>query len=284
MKPPVEKARKEKENPAGAHPPGGSRQYVGGSAPPIPPSRRQGRNGLFSLPQMRAPSGSPASARPSRTRRQTGCPSVLVEEVRAAPRAQIARGAATQALRAPGTRGPAQILKKTLEGPQARPQGWRAEARPGASSGGESRAPHPSGFSVSALDRHRGQAEAVVERGLHPRAEPRRREASESVGPARIMQGERAGRPRLLPSPGRWPRRAQVTALLGSGSLAGGRAGQEAGAWGGPAGGSGSGRAAPRPGARAGFSRVSVALCPDPGRTKASWVRRHGPAFQSLPN
>lgn len=45
----------------------------------------------------------------------------------------------------------------------------------------------------------------MVERGLHPRAEPRRREASESVGPARIMQGkgrgERAGRPRLLPSP-----------------------------------------------------------------------------------
>lgn len=107
LKPPVEKVRKEKENPAGAHPPGGSRQYVGGSAPPIPPSRRQGRNGLFSLPQMRAPSGSPASARPSRTRRQTGCPSILVEEVRAAPRAQIARdaGARLKSSRKP-SRGP----------------------------------------------------------------------------------------------------------------------------------------------------------------------------------
>lgn len=121
LKPPVEKARKEKENAAGAHLPGGSRQYVGGSAPPIPPSRRQGRNGLFSLPQMRAPSGSPASARPSRTRRQTGCPSILVEEVRAAPRAQIARGAATQALRAPGTRVPG-------SNPQENPRGAPGQA------------------------------------------------------------------------------------------------------------------------------------------------------------
>lgn len=106
LNPPVEKTREEKENSAGAHPPGGSREYVGGSALPIPPSRRQGRNGLLSLPQVRAPSGLPTSAGRSRTRRQTACPSILVEKVRAAPRAQIAWGAATRALGAPGTRVP----------------------------------------------------------------------------------------------------------------------------------------------------------------------------------
>lgn len=124
LNPPVEKTGEEKENPAGCRPPGGSREHAGGSGPP-PPISQTDRAEKASSPRPRCRAGPPRPGAAGK-RRLTGCPSILVELVRAAPSACTARGPATWALEAPRTGIPGpnpQENYRVAPGPGTRPAG-----------------------------------------------------------------------------------------------------------------------------------------------------------------
>lgn len=246
----AEKTGEEKESAAGAFPAPEARAHAGAPGPHLP----HGPCGTRLL-----------SARPPRPPKLEceahRLPFHLGGGGQGCPRAQIIA-------RSPATRVPGPNPQNSLATPGPDPgQKDRGLAQGGFGPGG----PHAAVARVW----HRGLVRARRLRGgpgkdraCTPETDSRRWEASENVGPARwdprgycrarVLEKE-PSRPPLHPNSSGPVRRARVTALPGSGSRAGGAAGREAGA-GRSRGGSGSGPAARHPGARAGFSGVSVAL------------------------
>lgn len=242
---------------------GEEKESAAGAFPPQRPGRTQGLRAPISHTDPAVPASSPR-ARPGPPKLECEAhrlPFHLGGGGQGCPRAQIIA-------RSPATRVPGPNPQNSLATPGPDPgQKDRGLAQGGFGPGG----PHAAVARVW----HRGLVRARRLRGgpgkdraCTPETDSRRWEASENVGPARwdprgycrarVLEKE-PSRPPLHPNSSGPVRRARVTALPGSGSRAGGAAGREAGA-GRSRGGSGSGPAARHPGARAGFSGVSVAL------------------------